>query len=70
MNEQLYYDIGQQKHTENVARAERNIARQASSKQNADSTRDRIALGLVSLATKLQPALSINVQRPAQPAAA
>jgi len=70
MNEQLFYDIGQQKHIENVTRAERNVARQAARGSASPAARDRIALGLVSLATRLQPALSIQVQRPAEPAAA
>ena len=70
MNEQLFFDIGQQKHSEKVARAERNIRQRAAQGSTPRSTRDQIALSLVTLATKLQPGLSIQVQRPAEPAAA
>ena len=70
MNEQLCFHIGNQKHIENVARAERNFAQQAANEIEAQSARDRVALGLVKLAASLQPSLSIKVQRPAEPAAA
>ena len=70
MNEQLFFDIGRQRHSDDVARAERAIARRATLGVEASTTRDRAELGLISLATKLQPALSIQVQRSAETAAA
>lgn len=56
MNEQLYFDLGQQRHAAGVKRAEANCA--------------RLAISLVSLAARLQPSLAITVQCPAQPATA
>ena len=70
MNEQLFFDIGRQKHIETIARAERNLAQQAASEINARPARDRLALVLVTLAAKLQPSITIQVQHPAKPAVA
>ena len=70
MNEQIFFDLGKQRYSEDVARAERNYAQQVVIDIEAQSVRDRVALGLVKLAASLQPSLSIQVQRPAQPAAA
>ena len=70
MNEQLFFDIGQQKHVETIARAERNLAQQTVNEIGSRSTRDRLALGLVTLAAKLQPSITIQVQHPAKPAVA
>ncbi len=70
MNEQLFFDIGQQRYSEDITRAERNYAQQAANEIDAQSARDRIALGLVKLAASLQPSLSIQVQRPSELATA
>ena len=70
MNEQIFFELGKQRYSDDVARGERNYARQTAVEFEARSVRDRIALGLVKLAASLQPSLSIQVQRPAQPVAA
>ena len=70
MNEQIFFDLGKQRYSDDVARGERNYAQQAVVDIEAQSVRDRIALGLVKLAASLQPSLAIQVQRPTQPAAA
>ncbi len=70
MNEQLFFDIGRQRYSEDIARAERNFAQQVVTEIEARSARDRVALGLVKLAASLQPSLSIEIQRPVEPAAA
>ena len=70
MNEQIFFDLGTQRHREDLARAERDFAQQAAGEIEARSARDRIALSLVKLAGSLQPSLSIKVQRPAELAAA
>ena len=70
MNEQLFFDIGRQRYSEDIARAESNLTQQVVNEVEARSARDRIALGLVKLAASLQPSLSIEIQRPAEPATA
>ena len=70
MNEQIFFDLGKQRYSDDVARGERNYAQQAVIEFEAQSARDRLAIGLVKLAASLQPSLSIKVQRPNQPVAA
>ena len=70
MNEQIFFDLGKQRYSDDIARGERNYAQQAVVDIEAQSVRDRIALGLVKLAASLQPSLAMQVQRPAQHAAA
>lgn len=69
MTEQLFYNIGQQRYHADVARADRNYARRVASEIETRSNRDQIVYGLVSLAARLQPSLTVQIQRPAQPTA-
>ena len=64
MIEQTLYDVGYQKHSETVARAEANYARMTSPTHVA-GLRRQIALGLVALAARVQPELCIET-RPAE----
>ena len=66
MNELLHDTLGLQRYAEDLARAEESYARHAALGTDAWSARDRVALGLIAVATKLHPALTIHVQR--QPA--
>jgi hypothetical protein len=70
MNEQLFFDIGQQKYTDDVTRGEANYQVQNAIAALSNGPRAKIAVGLVSLATRLQPNLAIEVQQPARPATA
>ena len=47
MNEQIFFDLGQQRYSEDIARAEHDYAQQAVIDIEAQSVRDRVALGLV-----------------------
>ena len=70
MYEQIFFDLGQQKYTDNVARGEANYQRQAALDSATSGLRLHLAVALLSLATRIQPSLSIQNQRPAQAAAA
>ena len=70
MNEQIFFDLGQQKYTGDVARGEANYQRQAATVATGNGPRAKLAVSLVSLAARLQPNLTIEVQQPSQPATA
>ena len=66
MNEQIFFDLGQQKYSDDVARGEANHKRQADLDSTSAGPRFHLAVALLSLAARIQPSLSIQVQRPAQ----
>ena len=68
MNEMLNDLLALQRYADDLARAEQAYNQQKALNTSTSPARTRVALGLVTLATKLQPALSIHVQR--QPEAA
>ena len=70
MNEQLFYVLSRQRYHEDVKRGEANYTWQAVSVTPSNGPRARLAVVLVSLATRLQPSLDITIQQPSQPAAA
>ena len=70
MNEQIFFDIGQQKYNDDTVRGEASYNQRAALAMNGGGPRFHLAVALLSLASRIQPSLSINVQQPAQPAAA
>ena len=70
MNEQIFFDLGQQRYNDDVVRGEANYKRQSANAPQDSGPRFQIALALVSLAARIQPSLSVQIQSPAQPAAA
>ena len=70
MNELLNDLLAQQRYADDLARAEQAYDRQTALNAGTSPTRTRLALGLVTLATKLQPTLAIHVQRQAPTAVA
>jgi len=70
MNEQLSFDIGMRRYSEDVERAETYLALRGVRETKVQSARHRIAWSLIALATRLQPDLLLPVQRSAKPSAA
>ena len=70
MNEQIFFDLGQQKYTDDVARGEANYQALNATAITGGGPRAKIAVTLVSLAARLQPNLTIEVQQTAHPATA
>ena len=71
MNEQLLFDVGCQKHIEQVSRAEANFSRSAAIPVRDRATmRSRLAIALVKLASQLQPDLQCEVPKPVRPVTA
>ena len=66
MNEMLNDIIGLQRYSNDLARAEQAYAQHTALNTDKSPARTRVALGLVALATKLQPTLMIDARR--QPA--
>jgi len=70
MNEMLNDSLAFDRYNNDVKRGEANYQRQAAIVSQGSGPRFQIALALVNLATRIQPALSIQIRPPAQPAAA
>ncbi len=70
MNEQIFFDLGQQRYNDDIARGEANYKRQAATAVQASGPRFQLAISLINLASRIQPSLSVQVEQPAQPATA
>ena len=70
MDPQMLYDLGYQKHTETVRRAEANARLAATVTSQDHRVRRRLASGLVTLAGRLQPGLPTELPQPGRPAPA
>lgn len=70
VNEQLLYDVGNQKHSEDVRRAETNAGLSSVSSRMDNPVRHRVAILLVALATRVQPDLRCELPTPIRVATA
>jgi hypothetical protein len=70
MNEQIFFDLGQQRYNDDIARGEANYKRQTATVVQSSGPRLQLAISLINLASRIQPSLSVQVEQPAQPATA
>lgn len=70
MNEMLNDSLAFDRYTNDLKRAEANYQHRTAKRSSKNGPRFQIALALLSLATRIQPALSVQIQRPAGPATA
>lgn len=70
MNEMLNDSLAFDRYTTDLKRAEANYQQRTAMASRANGPRFRIALALLNLASRIQPSLAIQIQQPAEPAAA
>ncbi len=70
MNELLNDSLAFDRHSSDIKRAEINYTRQVALAGQGRGARFRIAVALLNLATRIQPALAVQLQQPVEPLAA